>query len=187
MKKFYLSVITVFIFSSFYSQEAFEYYNGYLQGFRKACNCSNTPPNANNISSKLGYWQDGYNAGYTDGRIFLYNNQQNINSKNNSDSYSNTVYDTPDYNLMYNALAQKQALLDKRRNTIQLEYDKISDITYNAAQNRSSKSLTQVEKDYFIQKKRLLDQYVNYDLTINITFNQIMNWLYEWEVEVSRW
>jgi hypothetical protein len=182
MKKYLLTVVTVVSYSLFtpiFSQYHYAYYQGYESGFHKACGCSNQIPNASQKMNINGTWDDGYNAGYTDGRIFLNQNSSNIPS-------TPELY-KPDFNQIYNVMAQKQMLLDQRRALIQQKYDEVREVAFLKKQLRSPQVFTQAEQEYLVSFETTANKYGNYDLSNTSIFNQVMNWLQENKTYVLSW
>ncbi len=177
MKKILILVLlTISYFSA--GQQLYDYRNGYLKGFRKACNCSNNPPNSDKLYYYNGTYKDGYNAGYTDGRIFV--------SKNSSYQEKQQFYQ-PDYNLLYNALKTKQELLDRRRDYLHEEYQNIMNLINSKVNNRNDKKITKEEEQNIKEFKSKLNVYINYDLTNSSTYNQIINWMQDWKIYFMKW
>lgn len=173
-----ICILVLFLSQACFSQQLYDYYRGYKKGFSKGCGCSNKPPNASDLYYHSGTYNDGYNAGYTDGRIFL-----NQNTRTQKDD---GIYE-PDLDLVERALAEKQRLLNERRQIIQRKYDEIVDILINIASKRTSKSLTNKEDEIFEKFVNTLDKYTGYDLTNNRTFYQIVDWMDDYKSYFLSW
>lgn len=171
-------ILVLLLSHTCFSQQLYDYYRGYKKGFSKGCGCSNKPPNASDLYYHSGTYNDGYEAGYTDGRIFL---NQHKKTQEDDDLYE------PDIKLMERALSEKQKILNRRRQIIQNKYDEITDILINISSKRTSKSLTVKEKKIFRKFVDTLNKYANYDLTNNSTFNKIINWVNDYKQYFLSW
>lgn len=175
MKKIPLLALFVFFTYLANSQQLYDYYYGYVEGFRKGCGCSNQVQKSNELLNNPGTRSDGYNAGYVDGRIFLQNNTQQSNDQ--------PLYN-PNTQLMYEVLAAKQQLLNERRQYLQSELDHIGSIINTVQADRV---LTDAEKKYYNDFLNLLNKYAQYDLTVNSTYNQIVTWMQQQKAYFLTW
>jgi hypothetical protein len=172
-------ILFVFLLFTFYanSQYHYSYYNGYVEGFKKGCNCSNTPPNAKNAYNNLGTYDNGLKDGYIDGRIFLNNSKQSENSN----------FFEPNYDAIQKKLAEKQNLLNSRRASLDQKYKEIENIIIKIKNSRDSKNLTQSEGKIWNQFISDLTKYGNYDLTNDETFYGILKWMNEMKLYFLEW
>ena len=158
--------------------QMYSYYNGYVSGYQKACECNVKIEKSNDLLYNNGTWNEGYSAGFVDGRLYR--------NKSTKDEDKQPLYQ-PDYNQINQSLEQKQNLLNKRRQIIQNEYYAIQDLYIAIVENRNPKFVTQSEKEYFEKLKETTSKYGNYDLSNTDTFNQIINWFREEKIKVSKW
>ena len=165
-----------------FSQSMYSWFNGYEAGYHKACDCNKRIEKTNKLLYHTGTYSEGYDAGYTDGRIYL-----NSSNQNNSNRYDNQPIYKPDYDLLQQNLNQKQSTLSHRRQLVQNEYFAIQDIYIVIINRRGVKEATESEKEYFIKLKEITNKYGNYDLTNDATFNRVMNWLRAEKNKVSAW
>jgi hypothetical protein len=139
MKK--LLVLTLFIFTTSLCFSQY-YYSGYVDGFKKACSCNKSIP-SNNITNKYGSYNDGYNAGYTDGRIYI-NNNNNSNYDKKPTNYDTQNMYKPDFELMEKALRYKQEQYDEQ---IRKQQNQIED-QERIKEEKTKASIEQIKSYY---------------------------------------
>lgn len=153
-------------------QQLYDYYNGYIQGYKNGCECSSTPPNVRSLYYKNGTINEGYNAGFIDGRIFLNGKKSNSNE---------TQLYSPDLNLSYQVLANKQTLLNERRKVIQKEYEESIMILYENIRKRQPPQMTEEEKQAYNKFNDLAQQYSKQDLANDSNYYALLKWFSDWK------
>ncbi len=184
MKNIITIIIMLLLSNNAESQQLYDYYNGYVKGYQKGCNCRNEIPNKSTIMNKSGYFSEGYDAGFVDGRIFY--NKNNKNDRNNNVSGYPNLYQ-PDYNVIYSDMSRKQALIDERRKIIQQKYNDLEDLAVSMIERRANPKPTESDLKYWNEIKTLTNTYGNYDLTNNQIFNQILDFFNEQRKYILTW
>lgn len=168
-------LIVGFNFST-YSQSSYQYFYGYEAGFHKACGCTKQIEKTNSLLYHSGTYNDGYSAGFTDGRIYL---NQNNNQTNEPDLYS------PDYEMIERALQQKQNSLNQRRQLVKSAHENITDIL--VAAKARNKTLTESQLAYVKWYLEQIDKISSYDFSVDENYNNVMNWFQSVKTEVLKW
>jgi hypothetical protein len=175
--KFIFPILIIVAFNlNAYSQSLYQYFYGYEAGFHKACSCKKQIKKSNNLLYNSGTYNDGYNAGFIDGRIF--------NNQNNNEQKENVLY-SPDYEMIERSLKNKQNLLNQRREQVKLAHENILEII--AAANERNKSLTESQKEYLRWYVVQIDEISKYDFSITVNFNNVMNWFQKVKTNVLKW
>lgn len=181
----------LFIFSvifTFHSKAQSNYYFGYQDGFKYACQCTDIPPK--NVVMITGTYNEGYRDGKIDGLIYAQRKNSSPGNYQNSRKskpydYNNSPMYTPNYELMERVLQQKQNLVNQRRIEIQQYHNNIIDIMY-AAKARNN-GFTQSQIDYLNWFNKESQKLASYDLTVNENYINIMNWLSSVKREALKW
>jgi hypothetical protein len=176
----------ILFFTSSIAFGQFNYYLGYRDGYKYGCQCLNIP--TKNVAYVTGSYDQGYVDGKLDGIIFIRNTQNtgNTNTYNiKPHNYDQPVY-SPDFNTVYQSMAQKQQLLNERRIIIQEEFDKAMITLMNRVNQRATKSLTDLELKETNQFKNQAVEYSKGDLSNDTYFYNLLKWIRDWNSYFSK-
>lgn len=157
-----------------YSYGRWSYYKGYEAGFNKACECQQRFQ----IFDSERTYSDGYEAGYTDGRIYLNNSKKQ--------QQSTSTYQPSNYELLYYGLQRKQQIYDTRLADLKVMMRNLS-YYMEKKQIEYNNKLTQTLVEYYNNAIKTMASYSNYDLSDDHIFSQIRNNYVIWKNEINSW
>lgn len=171
-----LSILFVLVIFSHKVNSQNNYYFGYQDGFKYACQCYDIPPK--NVAYVQGSYEKGYLDGKIDGLLYIQKSSKSepqvIYQKPHD--YNQPLYE-PNYEIIQRALLEKQRVIDERRKIIENKYNQTIDIVVSIAQRRQSGKLTESEKSRVKEYTDILNKYVSNDVSDNYIFYQIMDWM----------
>jgi hypothetical protein len=131
MKNTILILFFAFSGTTSFSQSLYQYFYGYEAGFHKACNCNKQIEKTNSLLYHIGTYNEGFDAGYIDGRIYL--NQNDTNNK----SEEQNLY-SPDYQLIEKVLKAKQEQYENQIKAQNSEIERQNQLMIEKAQSSNN-------------------------------------------------
>ena len=92
---------------------------------------------------------------------------------------------SPDYQLIYNALSQKQSLLNQRRSELNTKINSIWKVVDRIIAKQNG--LTESQKDFLISFNNETSRLLQWDFSINENYSTVFNWLIKNENIIYSW
>jgi len=177
-----LIIIFVLLSGSLYSQS--NYYLGYEEGYRNGCSCNAYPPNSNHVY-KNGSYDQGFLDGKLEGRLRKLEGTSQPQQRP-ALTYPNNSYRSTQADLLYQSLAYKQQLYDKR--VVKLQ-ELVDDFWYVYAlkTKKYGNNVPKELSDYANEVIDVLAKQTNVDLSNESIWSGIYNYYLKHRNNVAAW